>query len=58
MDSRKILQDKEEIKETLGRSPNNADAYVLTYAYPVMKTQFNATGLQQGRVITGYAPYS
>jgi hypothetical protein len=41
----------------LGRSPNNADAYVLTYAYPMMKKQFNTTGLQQGRVITVYAPY-
>ncbi len=57
-DSRKILQDKEEVKELLGRSPNNADAYVLTYAFPVVKKQFSAPGQQQGRVITEYDPYA
>lgn len=30
-----ILQPKEEIKEKLGRSPDNADALAMTFAYPV-----------------------
>ncbi|MDW3777655.1 hypothetical protein QWU01_12640 [Kluyvera cryocrescens] len=56
-DSRKILQDKDEVKDLLGRSPNNADAYVLTYAAPVVKKQFNAPGMQ-GQAITEYNPYA
>ncbi|HGH3374877.1 TPA: hypothetical protein ACJIK4_004444 [Kluyvera cryocrescens] len=50
-DSRKILQDKDEVKDLLGRSPNNADAYVLMYAAQVVKKQFNAPGIQ-GQAIT------
>lgn len=57
-DSRKILQDKEEVKELLGRSPNNADAYVLTYAAPVMKKQHSFAGQQQGKAITEYDPFA
>lgn len=58
-DSRKILQDKEEVKELLGRSPNNADAYVLTYAAPVTKKQFNyGQQGQQGKAITDYDPWA
>ncbi|EJL90260.1 hypothetical protein [Pantoea sp. GM01] len=56
-DSRKVLQDKEEVKETLGRSPNNADAYVLTYAFPVVKKQFGTPGQEQGRSDCDYNPY-
>ncbi|HCC5991734.1 TPA: terminase [Enterobacter cloacae] len=59
-DSRKILQDKEEVKELLGRSPNDADAYVLTYAAPVTKKQFNygQQQNQQGKALTEYDPYA
>ncbi len=59
-DSRKILQDKDEVKELLGRSPNNADAYVLTYAAPVTKKQFNygQQQSQQGKALTEYDPYA
>ncbi|WP_209634571.1 terminase [Cronobacter sakazakii] len=59
-DSRKILQEKDEVKEVLGRSPNNADAYVLTYAFPVVKKQFTPEQqpVQQGRAITDYDPYA
>jgi hypothetical protein len=59
-DSRKILQDKEEVKELLGRSPNDADAYVLTYAAPVTKKQFNygQQQSQQGKALTEYDPYA
>lgn len=44
-DSRKILQDKEEIKEALGRSPNNADAYVLTALILSENFSISARGL-------------
>lgn len=57
-DSRIILQSKEEIKETLGRSPNNADALALTFAFPVMKTQGSLPGQQQGKTVSDYDPYS
>jgi len=57
-DSRILLQSKEEIKETLGRSPNEADALALTFAFPVMKTQGSLPGQQQGRAVTDYDPYS
>ncbi|WP_076738033.1 terminase [Cronobacter sakazakii] len=59
-DSRKILQEKDEVKEVLGRSPNNADAYVLTYAFPVVKKQFapEQQPVQQGRTISDYDPYA
>ena len=55
-DSRIVLQSKEEIKETLGRSPNNPDELALTFAFPVMKTQGSLPG--QVRVVTDYGPYS
>lgn len=58
-DSRKILQEKDEVKELLGRSPNDADAYVLTYASPVVKKQFNyGQQSQQGKAIIDYDPYA
>lgn len=57
-DSRIILQSKEEIKETLGRSPNEADALALTFAFPVMKTQGSLPGQQQGKTVSDYDPYS
>lgn len=58
-DSRKILQDKDEVKELLGRSPNNADAYVLTYAFPVVKKQYiPGQQNQQGKAITDYDPFA
>ncbi|WP_338506428.1 terminase [Erwinia aphidicola] len=57
-DSRIILQSKEEIKETLGRSPNDADALALTFAFPVMKTQGSLPGQQQGKTVSDYDPYS
>lgn len=56
-DSRKVLQDKEEVKELLGRSPNDADAFVLTFAFPVVKKQFAAPGQEMGRSETDYDPY-
>lgn len=49
-DSRKILQDKDEVKELLGRSPNNADAYVLTYAAPVTKNSSTMVSSKASRV--------
>lgn len=58
-DSRKILQEKDEVKELLGRSPNNADAYVLTYAFPVTKKQFNyGQQSKQPNVISEYDPWA
>ena len=59
-DSRKVLQDKEEIKETLGRSPNNANAYVLTDPFPVVKKQHIPSQQQgqHGRAVTDYDPYA
>jgi len=57
-DSRKVLQDKEEVKDLLGRSPNDADAYVLTYAFPVVKRQYAASGQDMHRSETDYDPYA
>lgn len=58
-DSRKILQDKDEVKELLGRSPNNADAYVLTYAAPVTKNNSTMGSSKASRVrLTEYDPYA
>lgn len=56
-DSRKVLQDKEEVKELLGRSPNDADAFVLTFAFPVVKKQSAAPGQEMGHSETDYDPY-
>ncbi len=57
-DSRKVLQEKEEVKELLGRSPNNADAYVLTYAAPVVKKSDLPPEHQQGKIESDYDPYA
>ncbi|ENC2022857.1 terminase [Escherichia albertii] len=57
-DSRKVLQEKEEVKELLGRSPNNADAYVLTYAAPVVKKSMLPPNYQLGKTISDYDPYA
>jgi len=56
-DSKKELQDKEELKEILGRSPNDADALALTFAFPVSKRQHALPGEKRGSVVTEYDPY-
>lgn len=40
--SRVALEDKEDIKEKLGRSPDDGDAFVLTFAAPVVSTEVEA----------------
>lgn len=57
-DSKKVLQEKEEIKEVLGRSPNDADALALTFAFPVLKKPRQMPGEKRGGAVTDYDPYA
>lgn len=57
-DSKIVLQEKDEIKELLGRSPNDADSLALTFAFPVLKKQHALPGDKRGGAITDYDPYA
>jgi len=57
-DSKIVLQEKDEIKELLGRSPNDADALALTFAFPVLKRQHALPGEKRGGAVTEYDPYA
>lgn len=54
-----ILEDKDQIKARLGRSPNYADALATTYAEPVhvQRSPFGVS-LTQSRVKSDYDPYA
>lgn len=49
-----IMTEKDQIKEELGRSPDKADAYALTFAYPVVKR--NKYEEKHGRAASDYDP--
>jgi hypothetical protein len=49
---RLLLEDKEQIKEKLGFSPDEADAFVLTFAEPI-----TALGNSQPRFVPAQKPY-
>lgn len=57
-DSRIVLEDKASIKERLGKSPNDADALALTFAFPVVKKMQYVGSQEQGRSETDYDPYN
>ena len=57
-DSRIVLEDKVSIKERLGKSPNDADALALTFAFPVVKKLNYVGSNEQGRSETEYDPYA
>src|SRR5437763_3417132 len=52
---RLLLEPKEQVKARLGYSPDDADAFVLTFAQPVVKRS-GAGGGRPGRVLTEYDP--
>lgn len=53
------LEKKADIKKRLGISPDDADALALTYAMPVMKSQFTSTGGGRGSELESeYDPYA
>jgi hypothetical protein len=57
--SKIILEPKDDIKERLGKSPNDADAFVLTFAFPVIKKDRSGIpGRSNSNVITDYDPYA
>jgi hypothetical protein len=41
------LESKEEVKKRIGKSPDYADAFVLSFAYPVEKQEYGYTGANQ-----------
>jgi hypothetical protein len=49
-----LLEDKEQLKQRLGFSPDEADAFALTFAQPAVRR--GAGGGRAGRVITEYDP--
>ena len=54
-----IVEDKEQIKLRLGRSPNHADAYLCTYAQPVhVNRSLYGLNLPSARAQTEYDPYA
>jgi hypothetical protein len=53
--NRLYLESKEEVKKRIGKSPDYADAFVLTFAYPVEKNDYSCAGNQ---VKTDYDPYA
>ena len=57
-DSRIVLEDKVSIKERLGKSPNDADALALTFAFPVVKKLNYVGSNEQGRSEIEYDPYA
>ena len=52
------LKSKEEIKETLGRSPDMADALALTFAQPVARRADYGLGRRRAMCNTNYNPYN
>lgn len=50
------LDDKEDVREAIGRSPDKADAVALTFAYPVAKRPEILPGAGRGNPMT-YDPY-
>lgn len=52
------LKSKEEIKETLGRSPDMADALALTFAQPVARRADYGLGQRRAMCNTNYNPYN
>ncbi|WP_312122943.1 hypothetical protein [Pantoea vagans] len=56
-DSRIVLEDKTSIKEHLGKSPNDADALALTFAFPVVKKLHYVGSHDQSMSLTDYDPY-
>lgn len=57
VDGRIVLEDKESIRERLGRSPGCGDALALTFAFPVMKKPTWPVQ-QQGKAMTDYDPFA
>lgn len=57
---RLILEDKDQIKLKLGRSPDYADALALTFAQPVVPAHKNYPSFieNNGRALTEYDPWS
>lgn len=57
--SKIMLEPKVDIKERIGKSPNDADALVLTFAWPVVKRD-RAPGAEyrNNNVISDYDPYA
>ena len=49
-----LLEDKEQLKQRLGFSPDEADAFALTFAQPAVRR--GAGGGRPGRVLTEYDP--
>lgn len=45
--NRLYLESKEEVKKRIGKSPDYADAFVLSFAYPVEKQEYGYTGANQ-----------
>lgn len=53
------LEEKDQIKARLGRSPNFADALALTFALPDMPAAFNLPpGLQPSHHVSDYDPFA
>jgi hypothetical protein len=61
---RLLLEPKEQVKRRLGYSPDDADAFALTFAQPVQRKlvysdrtmQFDAMRRRRGRVFHDYDP--
>jgi hypothetical protein len=55
-----VLEEKEFVKERIGRSPDLADGLALTFAMPDMPNQVleQLHGTQRGQVDTGYDPFN
>ncbi|MBW9430730.1 terminase [Atlantibacter hermannii] len=58
VDGKIEMEPKEDIKKRLGRSPGCGDAFLLTFAFPVMKRQHALPGEKRGGAITEYDPYA
>ena len=52
-----ILEEKDQIKVRLGRSPNYADALALTFAEPDMPAKLHLPGQQHGRALAEFDPF-
>jgi phage terminase large subunit len=51
------LEEKDQIKERLGFSPDYADALCLTFALPDMPATLQIPGMQQGNILKDYDPF-
>ncbi|CAI2040925.1 TPA: terminase [Serratia liquefaciens] len=58
VDGKIEMEPKEDIKKRLGRSPGCGDAFLLTFAFPVMKRQHALPGEKRGAAVTDYDPYA